>query len=451
MKRVACSLLVMLWVLLGVPAKAQVLSPSLEKELHSYLEVIHHNKGFSGELLVAQGHQILFREAIGWQSVELDIPAKFGANYRIASITKTFTGTLLAIAQQEGRLDPTDKAGTYIQELSNRFKDITIQQLVTHTSGLPHNEGIPNYWRDVSKRQWTTAQVIDMINQLDLLFEPGSLMHYSSLGYYLLATILERVYHQPFKEILSEKILSPLAMTESGIYNTQRIIPGMAAGYHLVTDDRMVVAPYRNYSTLKGAGDMHATTTDLLKWTNSFLNHTLITETMAATIFTPQNGYGWGWYIDQNEPAHYFHGGGTWGYSSFVALYPDTKISIILLSNVSTLPVSSMADDIEKLVYGMPFAMPTVQNALPSDDLNLNRFAGTYVSETSARKLLITHRQDRLFAQLVGHPAFEIYPRGDDHFFGKKVAITLRFEGHDREITGVSAERMGKTFHFKKL
>ena len=98
------------------------------------------------------------------------------------------------MAEQEKKLKFSDPAIQYIPGLSDKFKNIIIHQLLTHSSGLPHNEGINNYWLTKSKLQMTTEQVINEINAVDLLFEPGSKTHYSSPGYYLLAVILENVY-----------------------------------------------------------------------------------------------------------------------------------------------------------------------------------------------------------------------------------------------------------------
>ena len=151
----------------------------------------------------------------------------------------------------------------------------------------------------------TAEQVINEINSLDLLYKPGSGMTYSSPGYYLLAVILENIYQKDFEGILKDKILDKLHMTETGTVDNLRIIPKMASGYHLISDDSLVVAPYRNYSMLKGAGNMYSTATDLLKWNNSFLSNTLLSETTKETVFSQQGkadltdneGYGYGWFI----------------------------------------------------------------------------------------------------------------------------------------------------------
>jgi CubicO group peptidase (beta-lactamase class C family) len=426
-------------------------------KLESYLDAIHQKKGFSGEILVANGMNILFQETIGLTSHESNLELKKDAKFRIASITKTFTGTLILIAQEERKLNVHDKAVDYINGLSPKFKNITIEQLLTHQSGLPHNEAIKDYWLKKSKLQMTPEQIIAEINAVDLLFDPGSEMSYSSLGYYLLASILENVYSSSFEDLLKDKILDKLQMTETGVVDNLKIIPQMASGYHLVTDDSLVVAPYRNYSMLKGAGDMYSTASDLLKWNYSFFTNTLLSEKSKTIVFTEQNktkvnsndNYGFGWFISSDNPLKYYHGGGTWGFSTHSAIYPDKQISIIILSNVSTLPISTIAEDVEKIVFGKPFQMPT-PDEISEKSVNHEMYCGTFISDSNRMVLAISTFNNSLYAKLGNNPQFEIYPSGKHQFFGKKIEMELTFEINNDLVTGLSAERMGHLFHFKK-
>lgn len=438
---------------------AQSQDSELKKELHNYLSVIHLKNGFSGEILVAKGERILFQEAVGLASVENQILLKENAKYRIASITKTFTGLLLAIAKEEGKLDFNDKVNKYINSLSPKFENVTIYQLLTHTSGLPHNEGIKNYWLIKSKIQLDTEQVIGEINKLDLLFRSGTEMKYSSLGYYLLASVLENVYNNSYQNIIQEKILGEINMSETDIVKTINIVPKMTNGYHFISDDSLVVAPYRNYSMLKGAGDLYSTSIDLLKWSNSFFEDKLINKKSKNLIFTPDktkientnNNYGLGWFIDNGKLKKYYHGGGTWGYSSYLALYPKTKISIILLSNISTLPTKSIGRDIEKMVFNLPFDIPKIDQEVASSLKDTKLYSGIYKSKTSEMKLKITDIENKLYAQLGRNPAFQIYSKGENNFFGKKIEIEFTFQFKDNSKTELIVNRQGQVFNFIKL
>ncbi len=417
----------------------------LENDLNTYLEVIAAKKSFSGEVLIAKGDRVIFRRALGKTSIDGTAILKPEVIYRIASITKTFTGTLVAMAEEEDLLAYDDRMGKYIPELAEPIAALTIHQLLTHTSGLPHNEGIENYWAEKSKKEMTVREVISEINKLDLLHAPGAEMKYSSPGYYLLGVLIERVYDKLYQQVLKGKILDPLHMESSGANTPEKLVNA----FHLL-QEKLVPAPYRNYSMLKGAGDMYATAEDLLKWGRSFFNGRLLGESTLKTVLNNQLPYAYGWFVDADSPLRYYHGGGTWGYSGYLAIYPEEEVSIIILSNVSSLPVKAMGVDIEKMVYGLPFEMPVVQEAIVMKGELLDRYSGTYLSETSEMRLEVKRRGEVLFAQIGGSPAFQIYPKGDHVFFGKKVEVEFTFESSGDQIKGVAAERMGRTFTFKK-
>ncbi len=440
-------------LILSVPTFSQANSTGVTSGLDTYLDVLHLRNNFNGEVLVWENGQVIYNKAIGKTSLEHDLNMEKGATYRIASITKTFTGTLIAIAHQEGKLNVNEKAASYLTNLSPNFKDITIYQLLTHTSGLPHNEAIEDYWEVTSKLQMTTPQTLEEINALDLLFEPGSEMSYSTPGYYLLATILETVYDDSYENILKRKVLEPLKLTNTGTSSTFNVIPRLASGYHLISDDHLVVAPYRNYSMLKGAGDLYSNASDLLAWSTSFFDNSLMGEETRMLVFqqgSKNEEYVYGWHTEPGETKNYYHGGGTWGYSSFLALYPDDHKVIIILSNISSLPVKSIASDIEKIIFNRPFEMPEIHEQISSETIQTERYVGTYVSESGTMSLVIREQSERLFARLGKNPPFEIYPKSDHQFFGKKVDVEFTFKVMDNQVTGVTAEGMGRSFQFKK-
>jgi len=418
----------------------------LNSKLNTYLEYLHSQKGFSGEVLIAKDCEINFHE--------LDVAMAVGTKFKIASITKTFTGSLIAIAAREGLLKTTDKAHKYLNVLSDKFTVVTIRQLLTHTSGLPHNEAIANYWQEKSRLNLETSAAIAEINKLDLLFTPGEEMKYSSLGYYLLSTILEAVYNLPYQEILEQKLFIELDMTETGTTNSLSINQGMAQGYHLMPNDSLVIAPYRNYSMLKGAGDQYSTAKDLLKWNCSFREKKIFDTKEQTDIFNKDNQtstYDYGWYTDHNNPREkYYHGGGTWGFSSHHAYYPEEGISIIILSNISRLPVSSMAAQLEKIVFGENVDIPKVTESEEMPELLVAQYAGSYLSTSGQMKFNIVLQKGQLFAQLQGNPPFLITPLGGNRFLGKKIDIELEFNTYQDHVVGIVAKRMGRKFEFKK-
>lgn len=378
------------------------------------MEVQHQRLGFSGILLVAKKDRILYMETAGKASVELNVPITADNKFRIASVTKSFTAWLIMQAVEEGKLQLTDSLSAYIP---NNWPKITIQQLLTHTAGIPHNEGITDYWTIKSRLPLTKEQALAEILQMKLLKGP----HYSSPGYFLLACILETVYKTSYENILSDKG----HLNNTGVCNMHSVVPGMTGAYHMAGDS-LIVAPYRHPSLMKGSGDLYTTAADLLQWNNS----------------CKQYDYGW-----MKEGDAYYHGGGSFGCSAINVVYPKDSLSIILLSNVSFMPVNEMWHDIEKIIFNKPFEMPAVKKQIAAGALE--EYTGNYTAEGTTLQIFSANGQ--LYAKLGTNSAFEIYASGPLEFFGKKVNIRFVFiQDGAGQFTGLDAEGKGRTLHFNK-
>ena len=190
-----------------------------------------------------------------------------------------------------------------------QWRKISIHQLLSHTSGIPHNEGIADYWTIKSRLPLSKDQALKEIFAMKLLFEPGTKMHYSSPGYGLLTCILEKTYGKRFAQILEEKILQPLQLRHTGVNDNSKIVPGMVSAYH-VQGDSLRMAPYRDFSLMRGSGDLYASAEDLALWNSSFFPGGHWNEALKTSLFssytTGTPAYGYGWFIrTQGRPAYY--------------------------------------------------------------------------------------------------------------------------------------------------
>jgi CubicO group peptidase (beta-lactamase class C family) len=438
----------------------------INQMLKKYIKVQHERIYFSGTVLVANQKDVLFVQSIGAASHELNVPIQNDSKFKIASVTKAFTGLLIALSNKEGKLRFEDKLQVFFPELKDeKWKQITVRQLIAHTSGIPHWNGISDYWNTKSKLSLNKEQVLNEIFKMHLLFEPGTKVEYSSLAYYLLATILEKVYGKSYNQLLREKILEPLQLRATGACDQTGIIPKLVSGYHLMGDDSLIVAPYRDMSPMTGGGNMYSTATDLWHWCRSLLIGSTWDDAIRRAAFTPlttekmshKDGalYGIGWYIREktDQYARAYHiGGGTYGFSSKVAIYPDEQLYIIILSNVSFLPVDDVLwKDIEKIVLGKPFELPEkFSEQIILNPEVLKPFEGLYASENGMELNVFIH-QSSIYVKLGRNPPLEIYAKGNNEFFAKKIDVQFNFVRDEKgKISGLRIEGRGRTDYFLK-
>lgn len=409
--------------------------------LEQYLHLQHERIGFSGILMVYKNQRPLYQVKIGMASHELGVPLSFDSKFRVASVSKQFTAMLTVLAMEERKLQAEDSLAAFFPELQDpQWRQITVQQLLTHTSGIPHNEGIADYWTITSRLPLTKEQSLQAIFRMKRA--PDA--EYSSPGYFLLACILEKAYGKNYTALLDEKIFRPLQMHHTGVLSGNRIVNGLTAGYHLLGDS-LIMAPYRDYSLMKGSGDLYSTAADLQLWNNSLLDNSRWSADVRRQLFSIHNkklSYGYGWYVNP-EKTRYWHGGGTFGCSAISAVYEPEKLSIVLLSNVSVLPVNELLADIERIVRGQPFEMPVLQQQVRLSDEQLKAFVGTYVHD--GRELRILQQGNQLYAKIGNRPPFEIYPKSNREFYGKKVNVQLIFKED-----GLETEARGQTLRFIK-
>ncbi len=450
----------MFTALLLLTGKVGFAQPAIDTAaLQAYLSMQQERVGFSGVIRITRRGDALYERAFGMSSIEHGTPMKTTDVFRIASISKPFTALLTLLACHEGRLSKQDSFGKFYPRLSDpAWRRITIGQLLTHRSGIPHNEGIAAYWQEKAFLPLDRERCLSEIFGMALLSVPGERSHYSSPGYFLLADILEQVYGKPYAALISEKVTAPLALAHTGVYDGRTIVPGMVSGYHRI-GGRLLVAPHRDPSLMKGSGNLYASAANLADWLASLGDGrwpadvvAMLLDTASTVPMADGDRYGYGFYHRKgrdDRKSAWYHGGGTYGSSALAVWYPEERLSIVLLSNVSVMPVNQLWNDLEKIMDGFKPDLPDSFSHERLPDSVLMRFAGTYAAQ--GMQLSIAVHEHRLYAKLGGNPTFELRSVGDMAFFGPEVGVHFTFRSdHLGTITGLVAERDGKPITFER-
>ncbi|WP_422083499.1 serine hydrolase domain-containing protein [Ulvibacterium sp.] len=452
-------------MLLGSGLFSQI-DTKVKTKLDSYLSIQKERIGFNGVVLIADKDDVLYQKAIGQASFELQIPLEMDAKFKIASISKSFTGMLLVLAEEEGKIRLEDTLGTYFPDLkmAPEWQRVTLGELASHTSGVPHWKGYKDYWPIRSRIPLDTEQVLADVFTMELVDDHGLSAHYSSPAYFLLAVILERTYKRPYGQLFKEKIADPLEMQGSGEYDGIGIVLGMVSGYHLLPNDSLVLAPYRDMSTMRGGGHLYSTAHDLLKWNRSLLGNGFWKESLLERYLAPLTDatfpsnndakYAMGQYVHFKSPSRpmaYQAAGGTFGFSSISAVYPEQGMTIVILGNASFLPMNEIWADMEKIVFKRPFKLPEIFKGSQLSKRELSAYSGTYRAENGMVVRMDIFQGD-LYAKLGNNPPFRILHETDNVFYGTKANV--RFEFVERVegigISGVIATGKGRTQHFKR-
>src|SRR5579864_4837007 len=240
---------------------AQSSPARFDRQVQAYVR----NGDFSGSVLVARQGHIVFQKSYGMANYEWNIPNSEKTKYHIASVTKTFTAAAVLNLEQQGKLKLSDPLSKYVPDFLNGER-ITIEQLLTHTSGLPDFYSLPEY--PIKKYQRVTLpDLIAWVKTKPLDFLPGSKSSYSNTGYGFLAYIIEQISGKPYQEYVAEEILKPARMKDTGTFRDETLIPERATGYQPALGDRGL-RNARSYdkTILTGSASMYSTTNDLYLW-----------------------------------------------------------------------------------------------------------------------------------------------------------------------------------------
>ena len=428
--------------------------PTQQQEMETFVQAHLATGNFMGAVLVARGDEVLFQDGYGMADLELDVPNTTEFVFRLGSLTKQFTAAAILQLQEQGLLDINDTVDRYLPGYPHG-DEITIYQLLNHTSGIPDYEYLE------STLAYRNAVSLDALmakfSGLPFDFTPGSQFKYSSSGYVILTAIIEKVSGQSYPDYLVEHIFQPLGMETTRYDNADTVLPGRASGYTW-DGDAYHNAEFFDMSNAAGAGGLVSTVGDMYKWDRALYTDALLSPAVREAFFTPTVStgdglsYAYGWFIRETpEHTQALHSGGINGFVTFVVRDAATQLYVVVLSNVEHGAAEDVAQGLAAIAYGEPYDMPGQSPVVEVDPAVLQKYAGSY-QVSADLTFTITAEAGHLFGQSPGGPKFEIFPTSETDFFAKIADIKLHFEvGADGAVTELVIHDGSKEYHATKL
>ena len=322
---------------------------------------------FNGSALVANCGQIILKKGYGLANMEWGIPNTSDTKFRLGSITKPFTATLVMQFIEEGQIDLAAPVTRYLPDYPASTGDrITIEHLLNHTSGIAGYTEMPVFGTTI-RNSYKPAEFIDAcFSKLELLFEPGTRFSYSNSGYFLLGVILEQITGESYENLLRHHIFDPVGMNDSGYDTPQPLLSKRAAGYDKRFDGSCVNTAYIDMTQPYAAGALYSTVEDLYKFDQALNTEQLLKSESKKRMFTPCLGeYGYGWQVRQrNGVIITGHEGGINGFHTLFNRIPELGRSIVFLNNTGAAPLSEMAEAVHIVLEGKDPPMPKRPGAL---------------------------------------------------------------------------------------
>lgn len=405
-------------------------------------------------ILVAKSGQVVYKKAFGSASVELNVPIQPDMVFDLGSITKQFTAVAILQLVEQGKIALKDSIQRYIKNFPSKGYPITIENLLTHTSGIPDYMQLDTGDPYAERRDFTPRAIIDLFKTLPLQFEPGTKFSYSNSGYFLLGYIIEQVTGESYYQYVREHILVPAGLDHTFFNQPNKIIPGHVSGYKK-EDDRYKKADYWSATLPYAAGDLVSNTADLFKWHQALYAGKVLKKEMLEKAFTPfilkngtSAGYGYGWYVtDYNGVKSVGHGGAITGFLTDEMYYPGADVYVVVLCNCDCIPKDELTMSISSLALGKP-----LQADLVLSESVLNRYIGTYAMLPDQKRTMVIFKKDgRLVADVQGQGSFELLFQSETAFDFKGIpGASANFIVEDGKVTKFIVEQNGR-YEWKKI
>ena len=385
------------------------------------------NKTFMGTVLVARGTDVVLSKGYGSATLEWDIPNTPSTKFRLGSITKQFTAASILLLEERGKLKTGDPIKKYLADAPAAWDTITIDNLLTHTSGIPNFTNLPEYKR-LEPFDSPVAKTIAVFRDKPLDFPPGEKMSYSNSGYLVLGHLIETLSGGSYEKFVTENIFMPLGMRDSGYDSNTAILAHRAAGY-APSANGPVNAGFIHMSIPHAAGALYSTTEDLLRWEQGLFGGKVVSPASLAKMTTPfKNDYAFGVVVRTAGGRKVVqHGGGIEGFNTYLAYYPDDKLTVAVLANINGEAPNQIATKLAELAHGGAVQLTSERKEITLPVATLSKYVGTYQMGPGV-ELSVTLDGDQVMAQLTGQSKFPIVADSETLFFYRVVEATLEFQ-----------------------
>jgi CubicO group peptidase (beta-lactamase class C family) len=356
-------LLTLLWQISpSFGADTGVDTAKIDKLMAQYSECC----AFTGTVLVSEHDKVIFKKGYGFANREWNIPNAPDVKFRLGSITKQFTSMLIMQQVAKGTIKLDGHIPDYLPYYrTDTGSEVTVSQLLSHTSGVPSYTDDPKFFTEVSRNYYAVDDFVKKFCSGDLEFVPGSKFHYDNSGFFILGAILEHVTGKKYEALLKENILEPLGMKDTGYDHFADILPKRASGYQQELAG-IVNAPYLDMALPYAAGSLYSTVEDLYKWDQALYTDKLVPNELKQKLFTPNlEHYGYGWdirTIPADEPGAgqtvIQHGGGINGFNTLEVRYVADHDLVVIFNNTPGADLSEMAKGVHAILYGREPAAP---------------------------------------------------------------------------------------------
>lgn len=391
-------------------------------------------------VMVMKDGEVIFREAYGMANLTYGIPFEADSPTNIGSTSKQFTAFAVALLAEQGKLSLDDDIRKYFPELPDFGNEVTIRNLLTHTSGYrEYLNTLAMTGRDLSSPLDRKRMLEIVQKQPELQNEPGGEWNYNNTGYAIMTLLIEKVTDTPFPQWMKENVFQPLGMDHTIVREDQnQIVYGRTTGY--VPGEDGLFREATDLGGAMGAGGIYTTLDDLAKWIRNFEDPKVGNKDVIEEMTTPfvlvtgePTNYGLGLSIEEYKGLKFIHhGGADVAHRSMLMYFPEINAAVVTQSNISTFD-GSIPRKVADIFFKDSFKEETKKDTIAEetgtftyDPEKFDPLTGKYKLVDLGFILHFGRDGERLYTQVAGQPEVNMEAVSDSVF---------RLQGVDARIT----------------
>ncbi|HMG09154.1 MAG TPA: serine hydrolase domain-containing protein, partial [Mucilaginibacter sp.] len=326
-------------------------------KLDSFFVALNTKEQSMGSIAISANGVLVYQNAIGYSQVNkgLKTPATIETKYRIGSISKMFTATMIFQLIDEGKLSFDTPLASYFPQLPNAGK-ITIREMLDHRSGL-HNFTSDSLYATYMGSPKSEAEMTAIFAGQKSDFEPDAKAEYSNTNFVLLGYIIEKLTGKTYAEELEKRVTSKIGLTQTYYGTKASSAKNEAYSYNYLEECTQM--PETDMSIPGGAGAIVSTPADLVKFINALFEGKLINPASLELMKAMRDNYGMAMFaIPFDDKKGYGHAGSIDGFYSLLIYLPQEKLAIAYTSNGSRYSYSDVAMGALSIYFNRPFTIP---------------------------------------------------------------------------------------------
>lgn len=401
-------------------------------KLDKFFDTLAEKNKAMGSLTVSKNGTVIYSRAVGYSQIadKVKKPATSATRYRVGSISKMFTATLVFQLIDENKLKLTDTLDKFFPQMPNA-KRITVGNLLNHRSGL-HNFTNDAEYESYMSLAKTQSEMLALIAKSKPDFEPNAKAEYSNSNYVLLGYIVEKVRGKPYQTVLKEKIADKINLKDTYLGGKTDTSANESYSYTYTNDWK--AATETDMSIPGGAGAIISTPTDLTNFIEALFGAKLTSEASLSRMKTITDGYGMGMFeYPVFGKKGFGHTGGIDGFNSMLVYVPEESLAIAYVSNGTVYPVNDILLGALAVYLNQPLTIPTFETITVKAE-DLDGYTGVYSSAEVPLKITVTKEKTMLFAQATGQSAFPLDATAPGKFEFAAAGIVMEFQADKNQM-----------------